>query len=807
MGTLLQDLRYGIRQLARNPGFTAVAVLTLALGIGANTAVFSLLDAVLLRPLPYSHQDHLFRLYPTDKSGRHAMEATSYPDFEDWKGQSHTFEAMAAYYQEDFNLTGTGQPERLRGLRSTPGLFAMLGVHPLFGREFVPGDGQRVALLSYRLWQRRFAADPKVVGKPIHLDGWAYTVLGVLPRQFYFPPQEFEGELTAEVFVPAVPNPDRGWHYVRVIGRIAPGVTSQQAQIEMNGIAARLVRAYPKADHGGRITFGRHDRVAVSGMRETAWMLFGAVAFVLLIACANVANLLLARGTAREHEIAIRSIVGATRLRILRQLLTEGLMLAALGGTLGIGLAEWALPLLAYMVPQNTMFFTRVHDVGIHLNAAVLLFSAVLVVLSTVLFGVFPAWKVTRPVQSPQATLRMGRMRGALIGFEVALCLVLLAGAGLMMRSLIHLRSVDVGFRTSRLLTLDVSLPGKKYDSGEKQAAFFEHALAQLASLPSVASAGAVTDMPMTRSSTWNSFDIPGAHSRRGVAGYHAVSPDYFRTMGIPLLSGRELLDSDLAHSPLVGVISWRMAQQYWPNQNSVGQSITVNHAVVISTPNGTSVQFKPQQLEIVGVVGDVRQLGLDTPPGPELYIPYAQWPSDEMSLVLRTKSEPALLIPKVEKTIWSVDPDQPVTAIKTMDQWVSKEAASRQFVLQLIGVFALIAMVLAAIGIYGVVSYWMRQRTREIGIRMALGAERRDVLKMVIGQGFVVGLTGTGLGIIGALVLTRFLSSLLYGVSSHDPFTYVCVAILITGVTFLASYFPARRASKVDPMEALRYE
>ena len=804
---LAQDLRYGLRQLRRNPGFTIVAVLTLALGIGATTAVFSLLDAVLFRPLPYSNSEQLFRLYPTDKSGRYTMEAASYPDFEDWEEQSRTFEAIAAYYQQDFNLTGTTLPERLRGLCSTPGLFALLGVNPLLGREFSPSDGPHVALLSYRLWQRRFAGDPSVLGKPIHLDGWAYTVMGVLPQQFYFPPQMFEGELTAEVFVPAVPNPGRGWNYVRAIGRLAPGVTVLQAQTEMNGIAGRLAHAYPKVDHGQRIAFGRLDRVAVSGMRETAWMLFVAVAFVLLIACANEANLLLARGTAREHEIAVRRIVGATRSRLMRQLLTESLLLAILGGASGVALANWMLPLVSYLVPQNTMFYTRIHDVGIHLNDSVLLFGAFLVALSATLFGVLPAWRVSRDAHSRGTTLRIGRIRGALIGLEIALSIVLLAGAGLMMRSLIRLRSVDVGFRTHRLLTLDISLPTKKYGSPEKQAAFFEHVLEQVGSLPSVLSAGAVTDLPLTRSATWNYFEIPGTHPRRGVAGYHAISPDYFRTMGIPLLSGREQKESDSADSPLVGVISWRMAQEYWPNQNPVGASIVVERAVVTSTPNGNSVQFKPQQLEIVGVVGNVRQLGLDTPPDPELYIPYSQWPSDEMSLVLRTKSEPSSLIPTVEKAIWSVDSDQPVTSVRTMDQWVSKEAASRRFVLQLIGVFALVAIALAAVGLYGVVSYWTRHRTHEIGIRMALGAQKNEVLRMVVGQGLKLALIGVAIGVAGALALTRFLTSLLYGVKPTDPLTFIAVSLILIAVALLACYIPARHAAKVDPMVALRYE
>ena len=803
--TSWRDLCYALRQLRRSPGFTAVAVLTLALGIGANTAVFSLLDAVLLRPLPYSHSDRLFQLFPMQAG--HAMVSTSYPDFEDWKEQRRAFQEMAAYKQDDLNLTGTSSPERLRALFSTPGLFGLLGTHLALGREFGPDDGRHVALLSYGLWQRRYAGDPEIVGKSIYLDDTACTVLGVLPAHFYFPPVEYEGGLTAEVFVPAIPNPDRGWSYLRVIGRLAPSITEQQAQAEMNGIASRLAKAYPNPYRGPRILLSPLSEVAASGMRRTAWILFGAVAFVLLIACANVANLLLAQGATRQNEIAVRYMVGATRFRILRQLLTEDLLLAAVGGLLGILLANWTIPTLASAVPQNTMFFTRVHDVGVHLDSAVFAFSALAAVLSTILFGVLPAWRATRPAPTPRATLRTGRMRGALITIEVALSLVLLAGAGLMLRSLIRLMDVDPGFQTQKLITMDVSLSGNNYASPQKQAAFFDQVLDRLNSLPYVLSAAAVTDLPLTRNDTWNGFEIPGGHPVRGVAGHHSISPGYFRTMGIPLLSGRQLSDSDSARSPLVGVISRSMAQKYWPHQNPIRASIVIERAEPTATPKGTSVQFKRRELEIVGVVGDVRQLGLDDTPGAELYIPYAQWPSDEMSVVVRTKAQHSSLIPMVEKVIWSVDPDQPVTDVRTMDQWVAKEAASRRFMLQLIGAFALIAIALAAVGIYGVLFCWTRQRTREIGIRMALGAQRRDVLKLVLGQGTRLALLGVAIGVAAALGLTGLLSSLLFGIRATDPLSFVGAAVVLMSVALLACYVPARRAMNVDPTVALRHE
>jgi len=799
MRILFQDLRFGLRMLARNPGFTAVAVLTLALGIGGNVAVFSLLDTVMLRPLPYSHPERLYMFFPNN------MVASSYPDFQDWRAQSHAFEAMAGYRFESFNLTGTSEPERLDGLYSTPGLFALLGIPPLLGREFSPTDDPHVVLLTYELWRRRFGADAGIIGKPIHLEGVAYTVLGVLPPHFSFPPERWEG--TPEVFVPAIPNPQRGSYWLRVIGRLAPGMTEQQARAEMSGICARLAKAYPDTNRDQGVVIVQLSRHVAGGVRQTMGVLLGAVAFVLLIACTNVANLLFSQGATREREIAIRAAVGATRSRIVRQLLTESLLLAGMGGALGAALGYWTLPLMASALPQHSTFFTRVHDAGFQLNSTVLMFTVFLSVLSCALCGLLPAWRTTQPARSSGASGRTSRIRGALIGLEVALSFVLLAGAGLMMKSLVRLLETDVGFRTEHLLTLDVSLAGEKYASGENQAAYFGQVLQRLETLPSVASVAATVDLPMTRNWTVNGFEIPGAHPRQGRADYHPVSPKYFRTMGIPLLSGRELLATDSARSPAVGVINRSMAQKYWPDENPMGKTIIASRPVVVSTSKGSSVETKPQELEIVGIVGDIRQLGLDVPPYPELFIPYTQWPSNEMALVLRTGSEISSLIPAAKKEIWRVDPDQPVTDIKTMDELVSIEAAGRRFVLQLIGAFAAIALVLAAVGIYGVVSYATRQRTHEIGIRMALGARGQQIMWLMAGQNAPWLLIGITTGVASALALTRLLAAYLYEVRPTDPLTFVAVAVLLLAVALLAVYIPARRATKVEPIEALRYE
>jgi putative ABC transport system permease protein len=804
--TIWQDLRFGLRVLRRNPGFTAVAALTLALGIGGTAVVFSLLDAVLLRPLPYPHSERLFRLFPLEGKRKRGVEQASYADFRDWQRQSRTFESLAAYGGDSLNLTGTAEPERLESSAVTPGFFATLGVSPVLGREFRNDDAESVAILSYALWQRRFGSDAGIVGKSIHLEGRAYTVVGVLPPQVRFRAMPWAAPVS-EIYVPVVPTPARNWQSVRVLGRLAPSVSKEQALAEMNGIAARLAKAYPESEQEQGVALEPLAQYVVSDASQTAWLLLGAVAFVLLIACANVANLLLSQGAAREREMAIRAAVGASRGRILRQLLTESLLLAWSGGAIGVALAYWAIPLVARIAPPFSSLFSRLEDANLHLNWTVLVFSALLSALSSVLFGVLPAWKATRPAQSSLAGCRVGGMRGGLVALEVALSLVLLVGAGLMMKSLLRLLEVDVGFGTEHLLTMDVSLSEAKYSTPEKQATYFDRILQRLAAEPAVLSASAVTDLPLTRYWKQDGFQIPGPHPIEGVAGYHAVSAGYFRTMGIPLLNGRELETGDSANSPLVGVINRSMAGKYWPTENPVGKTIVVYRYVAEQTSAGTRVQFKPHLLEIVGIVGDVRQLGLDVPPGPELFIPYDQWPAQEMSLVLRITTEPSSMIPQIEKEIWRVDPDQPVTEIKTMDEWVAREAAGRRFILVLIGAFASIAAVLAAVGIYGVASYGMRQRTHEIGVRMALGARRQQIVWLILRQNLGWLVIGIAAGIAGAFALTRLLASYLYSVRPTDASTFGLIVLVQLAIAALASFVPAHRATKVDPMVALRYE
>ncbi len=803
--TLWHDLRFGIRMLRRSPGFTAVAAITLALGIGGTAVVFGLLDAVLLRPLPYPHSDRLFRLFPLEGKRKRGVEQASYADFRDWQRQTRTFDSLAAYQGSSMNLTGTAEPESLEGTTVTPGFFATLGVIPVLGREFRTDDTENVAILSYALWQRRFGSDRGIIGKPIHLEGQVYTVVGVLPPQVRFRSHPWATPVS-EIFVPVVPNPARDWHSVRVVGRLAPGVSREQALAEMNGIVARVARAHPESEALG-IGLESLAQYVVSDASQTAWLLLGAVAFVLLISCSNVANLLLSQGAARAREIAIRTAVGASRGRILRQLLTESLLLAGSGGAIGVALAYWAIPLVGRIAPPFSSLFSRLEDAHLHLNWTVLVFSALLSALSSVMFGVLPAWKATRPAQSSIAAGRAGGMRGGLIALEVALSLVLLVGAGLMMKSILRLLEIDVGFRTEHLLTMQVSLAAAKYSTPEKQAAYFDELLRHLSPLPEVVSAGATVDLPLTRSETSNTVEIPGTHQMMGTAGYHAVSAGYFRAMGIPLLNGRELGIADSASSPLVGVINRSMAIKCWPNENPIGKTVVVYRLFRERTPAGNHVQFKREVLGIVGVVGDVRQLGLDVPPDPELFMPYDQWPAQEMSLVLRIAAAPSSLIPRVEREIWRVDPDQPVTDIKTMDEWVAREAAGRRFILLLIGAFASIAAVLAAVGIYGVASYGMRQRTHEIGVRMALGARRQQIFWLILRQNLSWLVIGLAAGLAGAIALTRLLASYLYSVRPTDPSTFALIMLVQLAIAGLASFIPAHRATKVDPMVALRYE
>ena len=803
---LVLDLRFALRLARRNILVTTLAALTLAIGIGANTIVFSLVEAAVLRPLPYRDPQRLFMLWTVEGKSQRAHNS-SYADVRDWRQQSQSFQAIAAFRGNALSLTGGSEPERVDAVNVTPDFFQVVGAQPILGRAFVNGeDNERVAVLDHRLWTRRFGADPRILGQRIQLDGRAYTVIGILGPGFHFVPRYFVGDPL--LFTPLAPYAGRTNYSLRVIGRLRPGASQPQARAELSAIESRIAQASAGAiDARQGVRIEPLDHYAVADAPQTALLLLGAVSFVLLIACTNVANLLLSQGAARRREFGVRIAIGAPRSRLIRQLLTESILLAGLGGGLGILFARWGLPLLLAIAPQSTALLMRVRDNGVQLNSTVLAFTAAISVLAACAFGILPALKSTQPAAGSTRSFRGGRVRGGLIALEVALCFVLLAGAGLMMKSLTRLLAVDLGVRTEHILTLFASLPSARYPDGPAQTTFFEHTLERVATLPGVLSAGAIENLPLTREYRSNSFDIEGTPPTTGNAAFHAVGAGYFETMGIPLIRGRLFTASDGAGSLDVGVVSRAMARQYWPGEDPIGRTILTPRPIHDQTAEGMRLRFVKAPVEIVGVVGDVRHFGFDSDPLPELYLPYAQDPRSEMNLVVRTAADPASLVPLVKKEIWHIDSDLPVTDIKTMDQWVSADTAPRRFILLLIGVFALCAVALAAAGIYGVVSYSVTQRTQEIGIRMALGAGRRGLLWWVLRQTVVWLALGIATGGAGALAVTRVLRTYLFHVPANDPAVFALVGSFLAVIAVAAHALPARRAMKVNPLEALRCE
>ena len=813
---LVQDLRYGLRTLAKNPGFTAVAVLTLALGIGANTAIFSVVNALLLRPLPFPAPDQLVRVVSV-RLRENAPDNASYPDFADWRAQNHVFERMAAFHIDSFTLTGQGEAAHIPGAVVSAELFSLLGVRPALGRAFLPeedklgaADGGLVVILSHRLWQERFGADPGIVGRTIELDNRSFTVVGVMPAGFQFPiqagPIDFWTTVAVEFIAPTGFHPmaeQRGAHYLDVIARLKPHVSQAQAQAEMRTIVNALNKQYPEnAPRGVRIV-PELDQL-VGDVRPALLVLLAAVGCVLLIGCANVANLLLARATARQKEMAVRGALGAGRGRIIRQLLTESLLLASLGGTLGTALGLWGIHSVVCLVPQG---IPRLAD--IHLDGSVLVFTILLSLLTGILFGLAPALQVSRPnvIESLKEggrgladSLPRSRMRSFLVVSDVAVAVVLLVGAGLLIQSFWRLRRVDLGFNPHRLLTFKIDLPYTRY-SGVHQTRFFQQAVVRLNRLPGVRSASAVLPLPLDGDEIDTSFDIEGrpvASADQPRTNYSWTEPGYFRTLGIPLLRGRDFTErEDLKATPVV-IINETLARSFFPHRDPIGLRIKP----------GISNGYKESPMrEIVGVVGDVKLNGLTAQAGPQVYVPLAQSPLGSMIVVVRTEVDPLSVAPTVRREVAAMDKDLPIYGVRTLDQYFAQSVAQSRFDSLLVGVFAALALALAAVGLYGVVSYSATQRTHEIGVRMALGAQKGDVIELVVGQGFKLSLIGVGIGITGALMLTRFLSSLLYGVRPTDPLTFIAVSMILTSVALMASYIPARRATKVDPMVALRYQ
>ncbi|MCP9495921.1 MAG: ABC transporter permease [Pyrinomonadaceae bacterium MAG19_C2-C3] len=802
-----QDLRYGLRMLVKNPGFTVVAVIALALGIGANSAIFSVVNTVLLRPLPYKDPDRLVMVWEDNTRSGFPRDTPAAANYVDWRDQNQVFEGMAAIADQSFNLTGIGEPERIEGKRVSANLFPLLGVEPQLGRAFLPEEDQpgggRVVLLSHGLWQRRFGSDANITGKPLSLNGEIYTVVGVMSPDFQFPSRE--DELWVPIAFTSQEAASRGRHYLKVIARTKQGVTLQQAQAEMNTIAARLGQQYPdqNTDLGATVT-SLHDHV-VGDIKPALLILLGAVGLVLLIACANVANLLLARAAVRQKEIAVRIALGASRLRLIRQFLTESILLSVLGGVVGLLLSLWGVKLLKAFIPEN---ISQVQSVTV--DAKVLLFTLLVSLLTGLIFGLAPITQASN--FNLNETLKEGgrdsatgsrgnRIRGLLVVTEVAISLILLIGAGLLINSFLRLRNVDTGFRADNLLTMRIVLPTLKYPDQTRRTAFYTELVSRIENLPGVQTAAVTNWIPLVQQGDSQGISIEGrpdpGPGKNPVVVTRVVSPDYFSTMGIQLLQGRQFGDQDRVDSPRVIVVSQEMARRYWQGEDPLGKRIKTGGA---NSPN--------PWMEIVGVTKDVRQVKLDADPKPQMYVPYTQPVFFQPShLVVRTDVEPRSLAATVRKTVWEIDKDQPVSNISTMEDVLSESIARQRFSMLLLGIFAAVALVLAAVGIYGVMSYSITQRTHEIGIRMALGAQASDVLKLAIGGGLKLVFIGVAIGLALSFVLTRLMSSLLFGVTATDPLTFVAVSLSLIVVALAACFVPARRATKVDPLIALRYE
>lgn len=808
--TFLQDIRFGTRTLIKNPGFTAVAVLTLALGIGANTAIFSIVDAVLLRPLAYKDSGRLVAIL-------HSVDnPVSVANYIDWRSQSHSFEAIGAAEYWTPNLTGMDPPEHLLGLQVTQNLFPMLGVQPFLGRLFVAGEDQLGAehevILSYGLWQRRFAGDLAILGHTLTLNGESYTIVGVMPREFKFAP--FWATHT-ELWVPDAFGDrvnKRDGNSLRLFARLRPGVTLAAARSEMGTITSRLEQEFPGTNR--QVVVTPLKEMVVGNIQTPLLVLLGAVGFVLLIACANVAHMLLARFAARQKEIAVRTALGAPSTRLIRQLFTENLLLAFLGAAAGFLLAFLGMRALIALAPPE---IPRLETVN--MDARVALFLLCATFLTTFVFGFAPALQpsslsltdtLKESGRGSSDGVHRGRLRDFIVASEFALALMLLIGAGLMSRSFFALRSVDPGFNPHNVLSMIVSVAGSKESDSQRREIFYRDLLDRVRAIPGVQSAGGINHLPLAGDLWGWPFAIEGRPKPRPGdspgAVYRIVTPGYFETMRLPLIRGRYISDSDNAGAPGVVIVNERAARQYWPSQDPVGHHIAFDEGKTSS----------PTWLRIIGVVKDAKQGDWADVPDAEVYLAAFQNSGfmgeggahmAYLTLVVRTSRDPAKLTSTVKNTVWSIDHDLPISSVLTMDGVVAEANAQPRFEMLLLGVFALVALIMAAVGIYGVMSYSISRRTHEIGIRISLGASRKDVFHLVVRQGMALALVGSAAGIVGALFLTRLMTTLLYGVPPTDLLTFVVVPLLLMVVALLANYLPARRAMRVDPVVALRHE
>jgi predicted permease len=807
MDTLRQDIRYALRRLIKSPAFTTVALLTLALGIGANTAIFSVVNAVLLKPLPYRDAHEIVGVFHLSEGQRATMSG---PNFTDVRKQATTLEDVAAYTRTRTILTGRGEPVRLDGAEVSASLFDLLGVAPALGRTFHDDENQpgrhRVAILGHGLWVQRFGSDRAIVGRTAVLDGVAHEIVGVMPEGFSFPaarsiwtPLEYTEDLTA--------NQRAAW-YLQVVGRLKDGATPQQAQAEVETIGRRLAVQYPDSNDGVGMTALSLHEAMVGDIRKAFWVLLGAVGFVLLIACVNVANLLLARAAAREGEIAVRTALGAGRWRLVRQLLTESVILAVVGGGLGLLLAVWGVEGLLALEPQG---IPRLNEVRV--DPSVIVFTMGVSLLTGFLFGLVPAFQSTRSGIS--ATLKEGgrgaltsrggsRMRTGLVIAEVALAVMLLAGAGLLIRSFSRLSAVDPGFQVQPALTFELSLPETRYGDEEAQIAFFDQLMPTLRAIPGVQDAGAVISLPLSGSSLVLTFEVAGRPpvppSQQPAMQVRIATPEYFRAIGIPLTRGRMFADTDRWGSAQVVLLTEAAAKQYFPNEDPLGKRVTLGWGRGPDSPRAGG--------EVVGIIGDIKDAGLDEPNPPQIYLPYRQWPVARMSVLLKTAVPPETVAEAARKTVYSLDGNLPVGNLRTLEALVARSISQPRFYTTLLTVFAGVALALAAIGIFGVLSYAVAQRTREIGIRMALGAHQGSVVQLIIGEALVMAAVGVVIGLGGAFMLTEWLvARLLFDTSPHDPATFTIVGLVLALVALTSAYVPARRATRVDPIVALRAE
>jgi predicted permease len=807
-----KDIRYSVRMLAKHPGFTLVAVIALALGIGANTAIFSVVNAVLLKPLPYKNPERLVMLWEQHpQSGRMGASGLN---FLEWRKESRSFEDITVFTNTSFDLTGLDIAERIEGTQASTSFFNVLGGEAMLGRTFQAGDdtagAQRVVVVSHGFWQSRLGGDAGVIGKEIRLNDESRTIIGVMPP-------DFGNRVDTWVWTPLITDPEHigvGGRSLSAVARLKPEVTLAQAQSEMSGIAARLAEVRPEFNREWTVSLVPLHEQVTGDVRLILLVLSGAVGLVLLIACANVANLLLVSAARREHEMAIRTALGATRARLVRQLLTESMLLALAGGALGLLMAMWGVDLLLGLAPGG---IPRVREIGI--DSQVLGFTLLVSLVTGVMFGLAPAWQSSRGDlsvalkgvgKSSSVSFGRNRLRGTLVIVEVALAVVLLVGAGLLMRSFVRLTEVDPGFGAGNVLLLDIPLSATRYKEDHQVVRFYEEMFRRVRGLPGVEAAGTTHSLPLGGSDSNRPFviaDVPTPEpGKEPGASYRVISPEYFRALGIPVLRGTDFKETDNAGAPGVVIINQTLARRFWKDEDPIGKRLRQG-----------AVGGESPWLTIIGIVGDVRHTGLDREPKPEMYFSYAQAATQNsnsiagnrrrITLAVRVNGNPANFADAVRGEIAAIDKNQPVTSIRTLDETVARSVTPQRFNALLLGIFACLAVLLAMIGVYGVMSFAVTGRTREIGIRMALGARGADVVRMIVGQGMLLVVLGVVIGLAASFALTRLIANLLYGTSATDPVVFIAIPALLSLVALVACYIPARRATKIDPMIALRYE